>query len=436
MFLFLCGIAIWLLEYPRGFFDIDISYCFSEVLRGHWSPWFSYTYTALVDLIWNLTQSIFPLMYLQVGLFSLASLWLLWKLRDLPKIYSWIFLLFIFLGPMHANQLLAFLRDSTFSALLPIFLILLFDLNYVSGSWPVWWRILAIALIGGAASSLRFDALLIIPCVFIFTFWKLEIPKNRKFILAFLLTFSALFFNIGLKNSPKALKGSRDYQLTAFVHPLSVAAHHGTLTPEQESAIENIISVDSLRKLYDPIQIRPYHEGRPKGFNNEQWLKLTSQLPSIFWDNWMAILISRFDITLTNLGFARHTYTRLSGSVGSNASAVANIKTLGLDGPKSEGWLSKYFRKIEYWAYDESLIRTVFYCALPFFFLCFLILRNFRQNPLSTTLLVLCWIRLPVIFLLAPGAHMKYVYPFYIGTLFCFFLAKIEVKSRTRKMVA
>lgn len=440
--LFLIGASLWLLDFPTGFFDVDIANCFQAVLLGIWSPWFSYTYGAWIELAWKMTHSIFPVMYLQLGLFTLASLWLLWKIRDLPKRYSWLFLVFVFMSPMHVSQILAFLRDSTFSAMIPILLILLFDLNYHYDSKHVWWKMAITALVGGIASSIRFDALFIIPGIIIILFWKFELPIKKKLFFTVLLLIFTGAFNLGLKASPKAYQGTKDYQLTSFVHPLSVAAHDGRLTPEQESAIDAIISVDALRKLFDPVQIRPYHESGPKAFNDEQWNNLIHQLPDIFWNNLGVILFSRYEMMLGNFGLKYFLYTRLSGSVGDDKRAAENLKTMGLENPPTQGLFKSYYLRTEGWAYSEPLIKSIFYGALPFFFLCFLILRTFRKNPIAAYLLVLCWIRLPVIFLLAPGAHMKYVYPFYIGTLFCFFLAKVEgsyirLKSeRKREMVA
>jgi hypothetical protein len=446
------GYLVWFLilflAYAPGCMTEDSYYTFHMVKNGWWSAWYSTLHPALITAL----LQIFPVKFLAPGL-ALSVLWAI----VFSLIHSTIFLLnskrfFHFLVPLLALTpavivaSLIIIRDSYFTALFILFLILIFRQMF----FYEYKKILSIYLIGLISAILiiyRADAIpsvgLGLLIIFFANFKKNSI-KNTQFFLALSLPVILIFTFFGVVpkffddkwvhgNSWES-RSENEYKLTLIENPLGyiVSNSSSIIKDSDKNSIEKVFKFSDLSQYYCPQNLCVFYGGY---WNKNSTLEERN-----------SAFFSALNIFITNPLLFIESRLKTVETVGDRNSQTTCSRLVAAD----RGYESLKVNKSLY-NFGDSMISfmrntenvngrfggsTVWWNVYFWASFCLLVILTSFWTPISSIFSLLLLIRTSVVFFAAPAGFTIYYLTLFIGgpVLFIFWILEFKKYINLQKI--
>lgn len=443
-FLSLIGLFsfFYYLIYP-GFVSYDDLHTAGVVIQGQVWGWQSLSYSFLsgAELMMTRGFGLKTIVSLIYFLFLCSKFINLMSKETTKKSHQYIVMSLLFvlaLNPLNQGMLLTHFRDVIFSLLLIHICFFIFDKSI---NWNhknlIKFSILLVLL-----SDLRQDSkiyLLLIPLCFVY-FKILNIKQTIKLVL--LLTAFSFIYLFSLAKIYNFESNNNDYQVTAYIQPLSAIFYfvdENKIDDSDRAAIDAVIDTKMLKEFYSPSDIDPFHKGAYKGRHSaEQWnkfqatsFKLFAKHFDIFLKNRWLNFKSMLNFGLPNMTFYDHLRTEDTTKV----SGILN--KLGLNSKSNEpSTLGQfYIAGISYLGQQRDQGKWI-YNSMFFPLIFLLLIFIYRKSDIRLKIVALIVaIRLPLLFLVAPASYFKYVYSIFLFFIFFFPLFLMDYLQNTPKKI-
>lgn len=433
-------IVVFIIVYP-GFVGYDDMNSSVVVRAGKAFGWQSLTYSFILavgqillgGLGFTSLISIFSFLYIALNIFSMIAQA---KLNYKKKMFLAFGLFFLALHPLNQGLLLYHCRDTLFSLLLFYLGFQIFRKSEWTRLEIVWFVVLLVLL-----GDLRQEAkiyLIVFPSVFYFlNRWKIQ---QIKIYLISCMVLSFIYYNL-LAGHFNAASYTYDYQVTAYVLPLSQIFHDKSpdqIPEEYTKNIEAVFDTKKLKEFFNPVDIDPFHRGGYKyNINDDKWKKFKSGAQSLILENLDIFFKNRIYLfkSMLNVG---HPPQIFADDLRSDISIdMAEIKTkLKLtDNSYLLGSIGETYRGTLYRAVDNTnifnFLMSSFVFPILFLIICLFLIRYF---PLVGCLALIIAIRLPILFLLAPASYVKYIYSLFLFFTFVPVVLLADLLSKEKKL--
>lgn len=414
---------IFIMVFP-GFISFDDLALAAIVSDGVPSGWQSLTYSFLTASGYilfggfGLTGLISLLLYLLISLKIYHAISES-KLKDLHKLYLAGLVLLLTLHPMNQSQIFYSCRDTVFSLLL---FLLGFHYLFEKKQWTnsgIIGFVPAVVLLG----DLRQDGklfLVLFPVLFLvlkrWNYRQLMVYGAAATILGFSY-YQLLTGFYGIRSY------SHEYEVTAYVLPLSQIFHDkkpSEIADEHVKNIDAVLSVNLLRNKFTPIDIGPFHAGafNPKT-SEAEWqnfkksaAELIIENPGIFLKNRIHLFQSMLHLGQVPVIISDHRREDYSAA---DAAAFAKLK-VNKDAISISPLRSFYRKALYFLTAGQNPLSMLISTFLPPLLLVIGCLFFMRFSPSLRAFAFLFASRIPILFLLAPASYTKYIY-----SLFLFF---------------
>ena len=402
--------------YP-GFVGYDDVFSMDVILGGPVWGWQSLTYSVVLGVGFLILGNFGFTTILSIGIFlyifvKILTMLDLSTISERKKLLLGCGLLLLAMHPLNQALLLFHCRDTLFS------LFLLF-LGLQIFQKPITWKTTRIVVFSFALVVLgefRQEAkiyLILLPLIL----WFLNWSKRQLFtLLSSICLFSVFYYFFCIKYF-NVQSYTKDYQVTAYVMPLSQIFHDVPLAeiPEQHRKnIEAVFNIQLLKDKFNPIDIDPFHAG---GFNHEssdeQWQKFTTSARALIMQYPKLFLKNRIYLAKSML------------NIGHPPLIVADERRMNKE-PKFVAMMSRYnssdkvlpiskaaetYRNelMELNKNENPVIWIFSSFVLPLLFLLFCLF-SINYYPVIGGLALIVAVRLPLLFLLAPASYVKYIY--------------------------
>lgn len=409
-------IVLYILFFP-GFLGSDDVNMTKTVLNGRAWEWQSLSYSFLSAAGIMIFGQFGFLPFLAVAYFSYLSLKMLTIVDALKinpiykKVMALVFVL-LSLHPFMQGMLLSYTRDVIYSLMLTHLSLMLYAKNNWSTKDLAWLAGFLVFFADLRQESLIY--LFVVPVLLGFS--KVLNLKQLKIYSLFTTIAAVLYFYIAPKIYETHSYNS-NYQVTAYVHPLSHVLHKNGrefYNKQDLEAIDRVFSVEKLIQNYTPLDIGPFHSG---GFNQnsneEEWANFKVAARNVMMQSKLDIFKSRVILFMCTLNVCLENggvpfFDVFRDSPGQVEPTLKLMSKSGESYKLSEN-LEKYFHAIQGFYSWGGFWKAVNNLALPLLFILWGLLL-FNRFPHFFRASVVVVARLPIVFLLAPANYYKYVF--------------------------
>lgn len=432
-------IVVFIIVYP-GFVSCDDIYTSAVVRAGKAFGWQSLTYSFILavgqillgGLGFTSLISILLFLYISLKIFSVIAQA---EISDRSKMFLAAGLFFLALHPLNQGLLFFHCRDTLFSLLLFYLGFQVLE-KYEWTKFKIIWFVVLLVLLGDLRQEAKIY-LIIFPLIFYFLKkWKIQQIKIYFFSCVML---GYIYYN-QLAGYFNAASYTYDYQVTAYVLPLSQIFHDKSpdqIPEEYKKNIEAVFNTQKLKKYFNPIDIDPFHRG---GYNynttDEEWKRFKSSAQSLILENLDIFLKNRIYLfkSMLNIGHPpqifedelRRNGNPILDAIKSKLKLMNDSYLLGSVGETYRGAL---YRAIENTNIFNFLMSS-FVFPILFLIICLFLIRYF---PLVGCLALIIAIRLPVLFLLAPASYVKYIYSLFLFFTFVPAVLLVDLLSKEKR---
>lgn len=409
-------IILYILFFP-GFLGSDDLNMTRTVMNGRAWEWqsLSYSFLSAAGIMMFGQFGFLPL--LAIAYYSYLSLKMLTLLDALKvkliykKIVALVFVL-LSLHPYMQGMLLTYARDVVYSLMLIHLSLMLYGKNNWSTKDLAW--LAGFLVFFADLRQESFIYLVAVPAVLGFS--KVLNFKQLKIYSLFTTIAVVLYFYI----APKVYEThsyNSNYQVTAYVHPLShVLNKNGRefYNKQDLEAIDRVFSVQKLIENYTPLDIGPFHSGGyNQNVNEEQWADFKVAAKNVMLQSKFDIFKSRVILFMCTLNVCYENggvpFFDIFRDSPEQVEPTLQLMSKTAESYTSSENLQKYFNLIQDFYTWTGFWRVLNTLVLPMLFILWGILL-FNRFPQYFRASVVVAARLPAIFLLAPANYYKYVF--------------------------
>jgi hypothetical protein len=416
LFVLAAYLVLYFLYFP-GFMGSDDVNMTKTVMNGRAWEWQSLSYSFLTAAGVLIFGQFGFLPLLAIGYFGYLSIKMLsiideLKTKPIYKKITGIVFVLLSLHPFMQGMLLTYTRDIVYSLMLTHLSIMLYAKTNWSAKDLAWLSGFLVFFADLRQESLLY--LIVVPLVL----GLAKILNFQQLKVYFLFTATAIFLYFYV--APKVYETqsyNANYEVTAYVHPLSYVLHNNgkeSYDPQDIAAIDRVFSVEKLIKNYTPLDIGPFHSG---GFNQntneEDWKKFKIAAQNIILQSKLQILNSRFKLFMCTLNLCEQgggiPFYDVFRDSPQQVQPILVLMMKSVYDYKLNETSQSYFNAIQDFYTWTGVWRFFNNLSVPLLFIIFGLLL-FNRYPEYFRASAVVAARLPAVFLLAPASYFKYIF--------------------------
>lgn len=393
--------------------------------------------TALGEFLGSLQYSVVIYSIIQILCVSALYTWIVvwFSKKCTPKCLKYIILIYFLLEPLLAMYAISMLKDTLFSLLLLVLMMLVYDLviDVEIKREKIWWIFFAIVIFG--ILTLRNNGSYIIFPILIMLFFCC--PQNRKGIIcmffcaiSIIVLLKILMIWFGTEQLFQELVGIPLQQMAAVV------ANNGNIAPEQAEFLNKLMPLEEMAVQYNPSSADAikWNSMFDRGFLNEHKVEFLITWAKMLPENFLIYVKAYLQQTFWfwapwQEGTVQCLYS--IETVSDNSWLVEFLKTSGIhDQPLLPAQLNNLLRS--WYQLGNKFFRegVCFWIMLSTLVLSVLKNRNWRMILVYAPALLL-WLTImistPIAFSMRYVFVFAYALPFFVGVLFIKRKVKDEV---------
>lgn len=425
--------------YP-GLINIDFLNSYVSTKKFQADGWFTYLCNVLMQSLLNFWDS--PRVFVLSTFISFGVILTTWGciISEIKGANNWKYLLFgILLLPSVWGHLGAVTRD-IYANLGSIFLYSLFALTMVmqinNKLKHFHFFDLVMMIVSVFIMSIRSDFM---PCSFLFLVIYL---KTREITLSEKLKSIASFMIIIIVSitareilTPNYLETKKVKLIASLSHPIGTIIHKSDkgIKKEHGEVLSRYVDMTKIKTFYVDNEIPAFHNGALKANWDSNLTPLLNTMKELIFEQPRLFLITRIKMMYFLFSGGEKTHVPSWHSIdhefpSSNLGLINESKLYSLNNPlfpKATSLIKNIFQTIISNTYLKYLFSTI-----PSGLILLFCIFSFKKVPISASIAILSFARLPIFFLLVPASQHKYIFDIFIIGMLIIPLLIWELKER------